>query len=162
MKDKQSQPVAIQEARQTDAGEILAVQKSAFTEEMKAYGFYDIPPLTETVDDVREAMRAGVMLKAVLEGRIVGAVRASSQDGSCLVGRLAVTPDLWNKGIGRSLMEEIESRCPDACRLELFVGSKSDKNIRLYEKLGYRTFKSEPVGEDVELLYMEKRLGCDP
>ena len=59
-------------------------------------------------------------------------------------------------------MEEIESRCPDACRLELFVGSKSDKNIRLYEKLGYRTFKSEPVGEDVELLYMEKRLGCDP
>ena len=69
LKDKQSQPVAIQEARQTDAGEILAVQKSAFTEEMKAYGFYDIPPLTETVDDVREAMRAGVMLKAVLEGR---------------------------------------------------------------------------------------------
>lgn len=140
--------------------EILEVQRLAFTEEMKIYGFYDIPPLTETAEDVREALGELIMLKAVRGGRIVGAVRARVKEGSCLLGRLVVRPDSWNEGIGRALMEAVEARCGETCHLELFTGSKSVKNIALYESLGYRTFRSEDVGEGIQLVYMEKTTGA--
>ncbi len=42
-------------------------------------------------------------------------------------------------------------------RFELFVGSKSDKNIYLYKKLGYTIHKTEKYGcGDIEIFYMEK------
>jgi hypothetical protein len=57
----------------------------------------------------------------------------------------------------RAFLLEAESRCGDAPRVELFVGSKSYKNIHIYEKMGYRTYRSEDIRDDVKLLYMEKR-----
>jgi len=47
---------------------------------------------------------------------------------------------MQNQGIGTILMKEIE-KCFTPKRFELFVGSKSGKNIYLYQKLGYSIFK---------------------
>lgn len=151
------QSISINEADIGEAADLLGVQKRAFLLEAERYNAYSIPPLTETVDEVREAFGTSTFLKAELDGRIVGVVRATRQDGSCLIGRLAVEPDLHDKGIGTALLKEAESRCGDAPRVELFVGSKSYKNIHIYEKMGYRTYRSEDIRDDVKLLYMEKR-----
>jgi GNAT superfamily N-acetyltransferase len=160
MTEMVSGPLVIAEAQKSDLEEMLAIQRLAFTEEMKLYGFFDIPPITETPEEISEAFAGRVFLKATLDGRIVGSVRAERDGVSCLVGRLSVQPELWNRGIGRALMVEIENRCGGGCRLELFTGSKSAKNIKLYEKLGYRTFREQEVSEEVKLLYMEKLLDC--
>lgn len=161
MPEKASEKVVIATADEEDLEEMLEVQRLAFTEEMKLYGFFDIPPITETLDEVSDAFASQVFLKATLDGRIVGSIRAQKDGDSCLVGRLSVHPELWNHGIGRALMIEIERRCEGECRLELFAGSKSAKNIRLYEELGYITFREQEVSDDVQLLYMEKPLNCD-
>jgi hypothetical protein len=38
----------------------------------------------------------------------------------------------------------------------LFTGSRSEGNIRFYEKLGYRVFRSEQLSPRVKLVFMEK------
>lgn len=46
---------------------------------------------------------------------------------------------------------------PDAARFELFTGSRSLGNLRLYRRLGYEEFRLEPLSDQVELVYLEKR-----
>ena len=146
--------LTITDATVDDATEILAVQKAAYTIEARLYGDAQIPPLTQTEDELRAQFSDHVVLKAVEDDRIVGSVRASVRDGTCFVGRLCVLPERQGHGIGTSLMKAIEARLPDAKRFDLFTGSLSVNTIRLYERLGYREFKREPQMEGVELVFL--------
>ncbi len=87
---------------------------------------------------------------------IIGSVRASVKDGTCHIGRLVVHPDFQNQGIGTELMREIEKEFCDAERFGLFTGHRSAKSLYLYQKLGYKVFRSETISEDLKLVYMEK------
>jgi hypothetical protein len=53
-------------------------------------------------------------------------------------------------------MSAIETEFPLARRFELFTGSKSEGNIRLYERLSYRVFRTDRLSPKVELVFMEK------
>ena len=79
------------------------------------------------------------------------------REGTCYVGRLIVHPEFQGRGIGTRLMLAIEAEFPEAGRYELFTGSKSENNIRLYERLGYTILRREPVADKVALVYMVKK-----
>jgi len=147
----------ITDATIKDAAEILAVQYAAYTIEARLYDDAQLPPLTQTEDEVRAQFSDHVILKAVEDEKIVGSVRAFVRDGACFVGRLCVLPEKQRRGIGTSLMNAIEARFPDVSRYELFTGSRSLNTIRLYERLGYREFKREPQMPGVELVFLQKR-----
>ncbi len=149
----------IEAAEIADAPAILEVQKLAYRSEAELYGFFDMPPLIETLEQVEGEFATNQILKAVEDDLVVGSVRARRFNGECYVGRLSVHPDFQNRGIGRALMEEVEKLHPDAKRFTLFTGSKSLKNIGLYKRLGYRTERREPVANGVNLLYMAKEAG---
>jgi hypothetical protein len=53
-------------------------------------------------------------------------------------------------------MLAVETEFPTSKRFELFTGSKSVRNIHLYEKLGYKIFMRKQSSELVELVFMEK------
>ncbi len=142
----------------SDAGEILGLQKLAYLIEAERYDDYDIHPLKQTLEEIREQFKDHTFLKAVQGDRIIGSVRAGEKDGTCYIGRLAVHPEMQNKGIGTALMQEIEKCCVQA-RFELFVGSKSENNIHLYRKLGYNIYKTARYGcGNIEIFYMEKNV----
>jgi ribosomal protein S18 acetylase RimI-like enzyme len=148
----------ILQATVADAVEILALQKLAYQIEAERYNNYDIPPLKQTLDEIKNEFRNHIFLKAVSEGSIIGTVRAHEENGVCYIGRLAVHSDSQNRGIGTALMKAIEGYYKPK-RFDLFVGSKSDKNIYLYKKLGYTIYKTEKYGcGDIEIFYMEKIL----
>jgi GNAT superfamily N-acetyltransferase len=67
-------------------------------------------PLTQSLEELREDFKKQVFLKAMVDGRIVGSVRAFAKDGTAFIGRLIVHPDLQNGGIGTELMGEIENQ----------------------------------------------------
>ena len=150
-------PLDIMLARTEDAEAILALQRLAYQSEAVLYNDFSIPPLRQTLDELRAEITTQIVLKAVDEGQIVGSVRAVLKDDTCLIGRLMVHPDYQGRGIGKSLMHEIESRCADSARFELFTGDKSQGNIRLYEKLGYVMFRAQVLNDQVRLVYLEKR-----
>lgn len=54
------------------------------------------------------------------------------------------------------LMHAIETAFESVKRFELFTGSKSEKNLRLYEKLGYIVFNTEEFNPNISMVYMEK------
>lgn len=139
-----------------DTEALLFVQKAAYKIEAEKYYNYRIPQLTETVDKLKQQFNECIILKAVYADKIIGSVRLSVKDGTCSINRLAVLPDYQRRGVGTALMLECEkySKCR---RFELFTGTKSVANIKLYEKLGYSIFKKDKYGcGDIEVFFMEK------
>jgi ribosomal protein S18 acetylase RimI-like enzyme len=147
--------IIIEEAKIEDAEEILALQKLAYLSEAEIYHDYTIPPLTQTPENICQDFEASLILKATADGAIVGSVRGQNNDG-CYIGRLMVRPDCQNKGLGTRLMQAIEAEFPQAERFWLMTGSKSQRNIHLYQKLGYKVYNSERVNEKLMIVYLEK------
>lgn len=97
-----------------------------------------------------------MFLKAVVDDAVVGSVRAATDGVTCGIGRLMVHPAFRRHGTGTRLMVEIERLFPAAGRFELFTGSRSTANIRFYEKLGYRPFRTELVSQSLTRIFLAK------
>jgi ribosomal protein S18 acetylase RimI-like enzyme len=150
--------ITIVEATPDDAGELLTLQRAAYLSEGAAYQSFTLPPLTETLAEVRAATRELLVLKAVAGTRIVGAVRARVEGDTGHVGRLAVAPDVQGLGVGTALLRAVEERLPGVRRFELFTGRHSEANLRLYRRLGYVDLpdRGHPV-----LVFLEKHRRSD-
>ena len=138
-----------------DLEEILALQKLAYISEAEISSDFGIPPLRETLEQLQRETKNSLILKALVGDKIVGSVRARQKNKTCHIGRLMVHPEYRNRGIGKQLMTEMERRF-SGCRYELFTGHKSEKNLALYEKLGYKRFKTEKLTDSLNLIYLEK------
>lgn len=141
-----------------DAGKILEIQKIAYLSEARRYDDYEIPPLRQTLDEIKQEFATHVFLKAVIESELVGSVRGYQTNDSCHIGRLIVLPEHQNKGIGSALLKEIENHFGTTRRFELFTGAQSHENLRLYKRHGYNEFKKEQLKTKVFLVYMEKHI----
>lgn len=155
-KEATGRPV-IKTATVSDAAEILSLQKLAYQSEAVLYNDFDIPPLRQTQSELEQEIKEQVVLKAVINNKIVGSVRAYQKNGVCYIGRLIVAPERQNQGIGTGLIREIEAVFDECSRYELYTGFKSEKNLYLYQKLGYRIFKKETVSDKLQLVYLEKQ-----
>ena len=140
----------------SDAAEILELQKLAYQSEAVLYDDWSIPPLTQTLDEIKKEFDEMTFLKVCDSGRLIGSVRASIDDGTCRIGRLMVHSEFQHKGIGTRLLLAIETEFPHARRFELFTGSRSAGNIRLYERLDYQIFHTDRLSPQVELVFLEK------
>lgn len=147
--------VVIEKATVLDAHEIIALQKQAYRSEAEMYNDFSIEPLMQTVDELKRQFNNHTVLKASEEKRLIGSVRCYNENKSSFIGKLMVHPEYQGLGVGKLLMQEIEKACL-AQRYELFTGSKSLKNIGMYEKLGYRIFNTKVIHEQVSLVFMEK------
>ncbi len=147
----------IRDASESDAAEILRVQKLAFHGQAVLYNDFSLPPLVQTLEEMLAEFKECRFLKAVSCGAIVGSVRGRSEGQTCHVSRLFVHPDWQSRGVGKMLMRAIEERFGSAKRFELFTGHKSAKNLELYAQLGYVSFGERVQSPNVRLICLEKR-----
>jgi ribosomal protein S18 acetylase RimI-like enzyme len=146
----------IEKAAFEDLQKILNLQKLSFLSEAKLLNNFSIKPLMQTQEELENEFAKSIILKLEDESKeIIGSVRAYEEGGRVYVDKLIVHPDYQNRGIGTSLLNAIEIFFKDSV-FELFTSSKSEKNIRLYERSGYREFKREKAVDGVELVFMEK------
>jgi ribosomal protein S18 acetylase RimI-like enzyme len=99
-------------AELSDAAEILELQKLAYQSEAVLYDDWSIPPLTQTLNQIKKEFDETTFLKVCDSGRLIGSVRASIHDGTCNIGRLIVHPEFQHKGTGTRLMLAIETEFP--------------------------------------------------
>ncbi|MCI8338787.1 MAG: GNAT family N-acetyltransferase [Lachnospiraceae bacterium] len=143
-------------AEKRDLQNILDLQYLAYQSEARLFDSQDIPPLKQTLTDVEDEYQKGIILKALDEDKtIIGSVRAFCDNGTVYIGKLMVHPSKQGQGIGTRLLIEMEKQYPNQ-RYELFTSTKSEKNIALYQKLGYKSFAEEQVTEELRFVYMEK------
>ena len=107
------------------AQEILDLQKLAYQMEAERYNDYSLPPLTQTLERIQDDFAKMTILKAEVDNKIVGSVRAYAEKGTCYIGRLIVHPDYMGQGIGTKLMHSIEDEFKDVRRFELFTGQQT-------------------------------------
>lgn len=139
-----------------DAEEILALQKLAYQSEAELYHDASIPPLLQTVEEMREDLRRQVVLKAVRAGTTVASARAYQERDTAFIGRVIVHPSLQGQGLGKRIMAAIEAHFPRVRRFELFTGHLSTRNLHFYRGLGYRDFKTVAVNPTLSFVYLEK------
>ncbi|MCL1863254.1 MAG: GNAT family N-acetyltransferase [Defluviitaleaceae bacterium] len=145
----------ILKAEQCDLHKILQLQYSAFSGEAKMLNDYSIPPLHQTLTEIEYEYANGVMFKAVdSTDKIIGSVRGFTKDNTLYIGKLIVCPKLQGRGIGRGLLDEIESLYPHH-RYEIFTSSKSFRTLKIYEERGYQRFKEETFPY-ATIVHMEK------
>lgn len=150
--------VNIIQAIPRDLPEILDIQKSVFKEVARLMGKNELPPLMQTVEDLQNELQNGIILKCISEdNRIIGSVRGTlDKENICHIGKLIVDSNFQNKGIGASLMYEIEKYFPSCEKFILFTGSETSNTVHLYKKLGYN-ITGEQDTKGITMLLMEKQ-----
>jgi len=160
MKKASTIPVEIIPADPADAPAILALQRLAYQAEARLYDEWSIPPLTQTLEELRAEFATLAVLKAMCGGELVGSVRAGLGTGPeadlCFIGRLIVHPERQRQGIGTALLRAAEASFPSARRFQLFTGHRSAGNLRLYERMGYRPVRNEAVSPRLTLVFLER------
>lgn len=146
----------ITKANKTDLSKILELQYLAYQSEAKLFNNQKIPPLTQTLEDIEEDYKKGIILKTLNEDNIIiGSVRAYCDNDIIYIGKLMVHPQWQHKGIGTNLLLEVEKIYPNKI-YELFTSTRSNTNIRLYEYLGYKIFREESINNELSFVYLRK------
>ena len=150
----------INRAEKIDLPTILTLQRVAFEEVAELLHNYDIPPLKETLTQIEEEFSKGIILKCTSDNhQIVGSIRGCylPDTTTCYVGRLIVDPLFQNRGIGTSVLAEIEKFFPSATKFLLYTGEITPNTAHLYTKVGYQTIHRKEMG-GVMMLIMEKSI----
>ncbi|QEW01031.1 GNAT family N-acetyltransferase [Microbacterium caowuchunii] len=152
--------VRIRPVRPDDAGEVLTLQRAAFVQEAQIYGSVEMPAFTQTLAAVEAELIENDGCVAHIGPRMVGVVRARHDGSLLLIGRIAIAPDVQGEGVGSALLGAVEERgreqgCTEA---ELFTGSLSEANLRLYTREGYVETERVATGDGIEEVYLRKRL----
>lgn len=145
-------------ASKEDLPQILNLQKEAYISEAKIYNDFSIQPLQQSLSEIEAEFDKSIFLKAEIQGKIVGSVRAYNEDNSCIIGKLIVDKDLQNQGLGQKLLLEIETLFPHTDEYELFTGQKSEKNLYLYQKLGYRIARHKQISDSLTIVILKKNV----
>lgn len=143
-------------AGEDDLENILELQKECYISEAEIINDFNIPPLKQTLESVKEEFSFSTILKAVLDNQIIGSVRGYKKNNVCYIGKIIVKPQFQNKGLGKRILNSIENIFSDCEYYELFTGLKSERNLYLYNKAGYKEFKREIINDKLTLVYLHK------
>ena len=139
-----------------DVPALLDLQRKAFGPLCEELGWEDAPILSETFEHLIEEFSQCTTLKVENEeGLIIGSVNGKVTDGSLYIGRLMVLPEYQQRGIGKRLFREIQSRLPHS-RAWLCTCQQIRPPYDFYLREGFKHYQSEIVGPGLTWAYMEK------
>lgn len=121
------------------------------------YNDFSIQPLLQSLNEIEQEFENSIFLKAESNGKIIGSARAFEKDKVCYIGKLIVEKTKQNKGLGSRLLLEMETKFPTVEAYELFTGSKSEKNLYLYHKLGYEKSGLKQISDSLTLVVLKKK-----
>jgi predicted N-acetyltransferase YhbS len=153
--------LVLREATEADLAAIVTLVRSAFEE----YRGQIDPPSSahqETVEHVRHKMTTARVLLAVQDNVTVGCVFYEPRERHIYFFRLAVLPRHRRRGIGRTLIEEVEARARETGVQEVHLGVRMALRFlcTYYEGLGYNAseYGSHPGYSTSTYVIMKKTI----
>ena len=152
--------IILVKATESDMKEIWGMQVEAFKSLLERYHDYDMSPATESYENVLNKYKQSwtSYYFIIRNNEKVGAVRViDKKDGS----RKRISP-IWimplhrNQGLAQLAIKELE-RLYDSSHWELDTILQEQRNIYLYEKLGYKRIdKIEHIKEGMDIVFFQK------
>lgn len=136
---------------------LVEISKKAFDSDIEV-GASSIggPPDYDSIEWHMEMMNEGHLFTAIDEDNIVGGIIVfddKNNDSFMYVGRVFVDPDLFKRGYGIKIMEQIEAMNSAVTVWCLDTPIWNQRTNRFYKKLGY-----VETGRDAKTIYYQKTI----
>jgi len=118
------------------AAALLELQRRAYEVEAALIGSRDIPPLTETLQELQSSNET--FLAVFVAGRVVGALSYRLLGDTIDVHRLVVDPASFRAGIGTTLVRAALASEPSATHAIVQTGAGNEPARALYLREGFQ------------------------
>jgi ribosomal protein S18 acetylase RimI-like enzyme len=118
-------------------------------------GFDGIPPLHETLADLQQSEET--FIGYYKDDILVGVLSYAILDTTLDIGRLVVHPDYFRQGIGKALVEFVET-VSGIKQVIVSTGALNTPARQLYERLGYQLIEEVKLIEGLIIARYEKWL----
>jgi len=143
-------------AEKADIPFMLALLKMAAQGDARLHGDDSFPVLQQTPEELAEKFDQETWLKAVVNGKVIGTISASSSGDTATVNGPAVHPIFQNRGIGRRLLKELEATLSWAKEFVIRVANKNEPRQQKMAEAGYQPFKTEVFTPKISWVYLQK------
>ncbi|MEV4253976.1 GNAT family N-acetyltransferase [Spirillospora sp. NPDC049652] len=135
--------------------EVWGIQRAAYAVEAELIGSHDIPPLRETLTDLRECGEH--FLGAQDDGKLLGAVSWTVlDDGTVDICRLVVHPSAHRRGLATALLDALDAEVP-ASRTVVSTGTANHPALALYQARGFKPIAHRTVTGGLSITHLERR-----
>ncbi|MEO1165286.1 MAG: GNAT family N-acetyltransferase [Chloroflexota bacterium] len=133
------------------AQRILTIQRLAYRIEADLIDFDGIPQLHESLSELQASSETFIGYH--VDNTI--AVSYETKNTTLDIGRLVVHPDHFRKGIGRQLVQHVET-IPNITKIIVSTGARNKPACRLYESLGYIRTDTREIVAGLTIAFYEK------
>ncbi|MGO4698032.1 GNAT family N-acetyltransferase [Paenibacillus sp. 2TAB26] len=138
------------------AEEVLRIQIPSYRVEAELIDFYEIPPLKDTVDTLRNC--GETFYGYYINNELCGAIAIMIENNIIDIHRLIIHPNHFRKGIAKQLLQHIESDGVSGSVIVVSTGSKNAPAVNLYKQSGYVETGVIKVEERLSLTSFQKTL----
>nr|WP_203362808.1 GNAT family N-acetyltransferase [Bacillus sp. REN10] len=137
------------------AEEVLKIQLLSYKVEAEIIGFFELPPLKDTVKTLQQC--GETFFGYFVNNELCGAISIKKAEKNIIdIHRLLVHPKHFRKGIAEKLLTIIE-RNREAEKVIVSTGSKNTPAVRFYLKHGFQIVEERKVNEHLFLTHFEKK-----
>ncbi|PAE18561.1 GNAT family N-acetyltransferase [Bacillus sp. 7504-2] len=138
--------------------EVLELQKRSYQVEAELIGSNEIPPLKETLAQLKQCGEA--FIGYFIDEELVGVLSFKIVKDVIDLHRVMVHPAYFRKGIAKQMVEYIEKKWESRPMMIVSTGAKNLPAIKFYSRLGFEK-SGESVFSDIGVIHFMKRLKRD-
>lgn len=139
-----------------NAAAVLKVQLAAYQVEAELIGFYDLPPLKDTIQTLQDSAES---FFGYYDGKqLCGVIAVEVIENTLHINKLIVAPNHFRKGIGQALLDYIEVQFDSIKNLLVSTGTKNEPAVQFYQKNGFKITQELLVEGQLSLTYFEKKI----
>ncbi|KNF09496.1 acetyltransferase, GNAT family [Gottschalkia purinilytica] len=135
---------------------VLDIQKEAYKKEAEIINFYDIPPLKENIDDIKNSNET--LYGYFEENKLLGIISYYIDEKTLDICKIAIHPSYFRRGIANKLLKFIENVDSKVTKIVVTTGSKNEPATRLYETNGFISIGKREVHDGVYITIFEKSI----
>jgi len=136
------------------AKKVVELQKTSYKIEAALIGFYEIPPLMDTIESLKEC--GEIFYGYFIEDILAGIISYKLIDDTLDIHRVAVKPQFFRMGIAGKLVNFVEELEGSKNKIVVCTGRENTPAVSFYLKNGYKRTKDIEISKGIYLTQFEK------